>query len=78
MIVKIEFEITDVMAWHCVEHLLNAGIKPTKKKVVDLCSSALEGTGRLFQVEYIFDQYIEIQQVDSDVVDKWFTKIWDK
>ena len=76
MFVRIEFEITDNMAWHSIEHLLNAGIRPTKKKVFDLCRGGLAGTGNLFQVEYIFDHYPEYRQVDPDLVDKWFQKIW--
>jgi hypothetical protein len=76
MKVRIEFEITDNMAWHCIEHLLNAEITPTKKKVIDLCRNRLEGTGNLFQTEYIFDYVPEYRQVSANVVDKWFEKIW--
>lgn len=76
MFIRIEFEITDNMAWHCIEHLLNAEIRVSKKAVVQLCRSALTGTGNLFQVEPIFDQHPEYRQVDSDLVDEYFQKIW--
>jgi len=55
MIVKIEFEIHESMVFAAVAFLLQCGIKPTKKKVIELCRNGLYREGGLFETEPQFD-----------------------
>ena len=72
--VRIEFAIHEAMAWHAIESMLAKGEKVTKKKVINLCRKHLESEGSLFETEPQFDDIHA--DVDSEIVDYVFNKIW--
>ena len=74
--VKIEFCINDGMAWHCIEHLLNAGLRVSKSAVIKCCKSQLNQKGSLFETEPQFDTTLETRQVDFEITDEYFNKGW--
>lgn len=77
MLVKIEYKIDDVMAWHCIEHLLNSNQRISRAKIVATCKNHLRNNGQRFVEQLEFDSdFPETRQVDSDLVDRYFEKKW--
>lgn len=74
--VRIEFVIDDTMAWHAIEHLLNSGERVSRRRVISLCRNHLAQEGAMFETEPQFDDTTEFRQVDVELVDKWFERIW--
>lgn len=75
--VRVEFCIDDVIAWHCVQNLLNNGvIRITKTKVITECKAAFYSNGSVFETEPCFDQSDWIREVDDEHVQRIFDKIW--
>lgn len=74
--VKVEYTIDDVIAWHCIQSLMNEGKRVTKKKVVDTCRAAFYSNGCVFETEPEFNQDNWIREVPDDFVQKVFDKIW--
>lgn len=78
--IKIEFVIDDVIAWHCIQYLLNTHQKPTKQKVVQVCKRCFYNNGATFETEPGFSLMVEElgfrETIDDETVDIWFEKTW--
>lgn len=74
--IRVEFCIDDQMAWHCIEHLLNARKRVSKGSVIECCKIYLAREGGLFETEPQFDTTLETRQVDFETTDEVFNKIW--
>lgn len=76
-LIRVDFVIDEEMAAECIRHLLSARVKPTKKRVIEICATYLKNNGERFSVEPIFELYDEIDGwVEDEKVAVWVDKIW--
>lgn len=75
--IRVDFIIDEEMAAECIRHLLRQGLKPTKKRVIEICTIHLKNNGERFAVEPIFDLYNEVDGwAEDEKVGEWVDKIW--
>lgn len=74
--IRVEFVIDEEMAAECIRHILSARLKPTKKKVIEICANCIRNRGEYFISQPIFEVYKEMDEVDDEKLGKWVAKIW--
>jgi hypothetical protein len=74
MQINIKFTIDDVMAWHCIEYLMNTGQKVSKRTIIKVCKEHLIYNANRFTEQLEFGDFMFLETPDA--IDAQFDKHW--
>jgi hypothetical protein len=74
--VRVEFCIDEVIAWHCVQSIMNKGERVTKAKIIEECRKCFYSNGSVFETSPEFPEDEWIKEVEDEKVQRVFERIW--